>query len=72
MLLHCFFFSQLKELQEAAEAAATKAEELTAALEASQEALTDARALSTQQASRLSHLESEFEALQVCGGVGGL
>lgn len=61
---------QLKELQEASEAAATKAEELTAALEASQEALAEARALTTQQASRLSHLESEFEALQVMCGCG--
>ena len=64
-VLLLLLLSQLKELQEASEAAAAKAEELTAALEASQEALTEARALTSQQASRLSHLESEFEALQV-------
>jgi chromosome segregation ATPase len=56
---------QLREVEEASAAAAAKAEELTAALGASEEALTEARELTTQQASRLSHLESEFEALQV-------
>jgi hypothetical protein len=38
-------------------------------MEASEEALSEARALTAQQASRLSHLESEFEALQVGGWV---
>lgn len=56
---------QMREVGEASAAAAAKAEELAAALEASEEALTEARALTAQQASRLSHLESEFEALQV-------
>jgi hypothetical protein len=55
----------LSEVEEASAAAAARAEELTAALKASEEALTEAHELTAQQASRLSHLESEFEALQV-------
>lgn len=39
-------------------------------MEASESALADARALAAQQASRLSHLESEFEALQEVMGEG--
>lgn len=56
---------QLREAEDASAAAAAKAEELSAALEASEEALSEARSLTARQASRLSHLESEFEALQV-------
>jgi hypothetical protein len=56
---------QVRELEEASAAAAAKTEELTASLEASEAALSEARDLAAQQASRLSHLESEFEALQV-------
>jgi hypothetical protein len=62
---HLLLVLQVRELEEASACAAAKAEELTASLETSEAALSEARALAAQQASRLSHLESEFEALQV-------
>lgn len=64
-LPRCPRLVQLREAEDASEKAAAKAEGLSAALEASEEALSEARSLTAQQASRLSHLESEFEALQV-------
>lgn len=64
-LPRCPRLLQLREAEDASATAAAKAEELSAALAASEEALSEARSLTAQQASRLSHLESEFEALQV-------
>jgi len=61
---------QLRKMQEASAEAASKSAELTVALEASEVALSEARQLAAQQASRLSHLESEFEALQEVMGEG--
>lgn len=52
------------------EEAAAKTAELSEALAAATSALDDARAKSAQQASRLAHLESEFEALQEVMGEG--
>jgi septal ring factor EnvC (AmiA/AmiB activator) len=56
------------EVQAALEEAEARCSELTSALSASQVALEEARAKLAQQASRLAHLESEFEALQVMAG----
>jgi len=55
-------------VQAALEEAEARCSELTSALSASQVALEEARAKLAQQASRLAHLESEFEALQVMAG----
>lgn len=54
-------------MEEASVQAASQQAELTTALEAAEASLADARVRSEQQASRLSHLENEFEALQVTG-----
>lgn len=61
---------QLREAQDAARDAAAKVAELSTALEASAADLASARGQAADQASRLSHLESEFEALQEVMGEG--
>lgn len=63
-------FLQVQELEAAVEQGAAHSGELSAALESTQAALDEAKVQSAQQASRLAHLESEFEALQEVMGEG--
>lgn len=58
------------ELESTVAEATTRAAELSEALQAANAALDEAKAKSAQQASRLAHLESEFEALQEVMGEG--
>lgn len=62
--------SQVLEFEANVAAAAAKTAELADALETANADLAAARATSAQQASRLAHLESEFEALQEVMGEG--
>jgi chromosome segregation ATPase len=67
---HTKHATQLREVQAAAEGAASQAAALAQQLEATTTELAFARSQASEQASRLSHLESEFEALQEVMGEG--
>eukprot|EP00878_Enallax_costatus_P034691 GHUV01038488.1.p1 GENE.GHUV01038488.1~~GHUV01038488.1.p1 ORF type:complete len:540 (+),score=212.10 GHUV01038488.1:727-2346(+) len=67
---HAAVQAKVLELEANLAAATAKTAELSEALEAANADLADARAKSAQQASRLAHLESEFEALQEVMGEG--
>jgi hypothetical protein len=60
----------VRELEAALEQGTAHSEELQTALDSVQAALDHARSQSAKQASRLAHLESEFEALQEVMGEG--
>lgn len=60
----------MRELEAALEQGTGHSAELQTALDSVQAALDDARSQSAKQASRLAHLESEFEALQEVMGEG--
>jgi hypothetical protein len=62
--------AQVRELEAALDQGTAHSEELQSALDSVQAALDDARSQSAKQASRLAHLESEFEALQEVMGEG--
>lgn len=62
--------AKVRELEAALEQGTAHSEELQTALDSVQAALDDARSQSAKQASRLAHLESEFEALQEVMGEG--